>query len=409
MLSELAFAYDCLPAGLPIAAVTGTNGKSTVATFAGQILESIGIHTFVGGNLGTPLSLAALDFVTSQHGRAGSSKPIQAAVVEVSSYQMELPGRFRPKAAVILNLTPDHLERHGSMASYGAAKCRLFARMEEPDIAVIPSDDPLLERLAGEAGGHPSMAWLGRLPGCCVDHAERSALLQLPCSRSDASSGDAGGCAFPAPLTLDLSPLGAVGRHNAENAAVAALLCLALGLEGSGVSLEGVQSAVKVLRPPPHRMELVVVDDQDRSWINDSKATNVEASTAGIQGLGEESMAVILLGGIAKVLKSLDAGDGGSASPLGFSKLVSVLNRHRAVITFGQSGPAIASELTASGLSAPLIQCETMEQAMHAASDTALPDDTILLSPACASFDEFDNFEHRGHVFADIAQKLSQV
>ncbi|CAI7866751.1 unnamed protein product, partial [Closterium sp. NIES-53] len=396
MLSELAFAYDSLPPGLPMAAVTGTNGKSTVATFAGQILESIGIHTFVGGNLGTPLSLAALDFVTSsQHGHSDSSKRFQAAVVEVSSYQMELPGRFRPKAAVILNLTPDHLERHGNMESYGAAKCRLFAHMGESDVAIIPSGDPLLTRLAGEAGGHPSMAWLGKLPGCTANHAERMALLQLPLSTTSASAdsgresssegreskesskGHSSSTGDQAPvLTLDLSTLQAVGRHNADNAAVAALLCLALGMESSGVRLDGVQSAVRVLQPPPHRMELVVVDGQDRAWINDSKATNVEASMAGIEGLGDESTAVILLGGIAKVLKSLAATDEGGASvtsPLGFSKLVPVLNRHRAVITFGQSGPSIASELTAANLSVALTQCSTMEQAMHAAAETALP------------------------------------
>ncbi|CAI5995771.1 unnamed protein product, partial [Closterium sp. NIES-65] len=396
MLSELAFAYDSLPPGMPIAAVTGTNGKSTVATFAGQILESIGIHTFVGGNLGTPLSLAALECVmASQHGHTGTSNPFHAAVVEVSSYQMELPGRFRPKAAVILNLTPDHLERHGNMESYGAAKCHLFARMGESEVAIIPSDDPLLTRLAGEAGGHPSMAWLGQLPGCTVNHEDRTALLQLPLSTTSASAdsgresssggreskesskghGSSTGDQAPV-LALDLSALQAVGRHNAENAAVAALLCLALGMESSGVRLEGVQNAVKVLQPPPHRMELVVVDGQDRAWINDSKATNVEASTAGIKGLGDESTAVILLGGIAKVFKSLAATDEGGASdasPLGFSKLVPVLNRHRAVITFGQSGPSIASELTAAGLAVAVIPCTTMEHAMHAAAQTGLP------------------------------------
>ncbi|CAI7807479.1 unnamed protein product [Closterium sp. NIES-54] len=441
MLSELAFAYDSLPPGLPMAAVTGTNGKSTVATFAGQILESIGIHTFVGGNLGTPLSLAALDFVTSsQHGHSDSSKRFQAAVVEVSSYQMELPGRFRPKAAVILNLTPDHLERHGNMESYGAAKCRLFAHMGESDVAIIPSGDPLLTRLAGEAGGHPSMAWLGKLPGCTANHAERMALLQLPLSTTSASAdsgresssegreskesskGHSSSTGDQAPvLTLDLSTLQAVGRHNADNAAVAALLCLALGMESSGVRLDGVQSAVRVLQPPPHRMELgerggaavpragsgcrsagvlqppphrmelVVVDGQDRAWINDSKATNVEASMAGIEGLGDESTAVILLGGIAKVQPMVGGRE--KEGWLSFG-------------VFGQSGPSIASELTAANLSVALTQCSTMEQAMHAAAETALPGDTILLSPACASFDEFDNFEHRGRVFTEIAQNI---
>ncbi|CAI5966314.1 unnamed protein product [Closterium sp. NIES-64] len=444
MLSELAFAYDSLPPGMPIAAVTGTNGKSTVATFAGQvmmtwqvltwnilesigihtfvggnlggnlgapfslavaasshlltlhapflfpaqILESIGIHTFVGGNLGTPLSLAALECVMASQHALVMEAVVEAAVVEVSSYQMELPGRFRPKAAVILNLTPDHLERHGNMESYGAAKCHLFARMGESEVAIIPSGDPLLMQLAWEVGGHPSMAWLGKLPGCTVNHAEGTTLLLTASVNADSSSyesstpfplsfplnaddplltrlaGEAGGhpsmawlgqlpgasadsgresssggreskesskghgssTGDQAPvLALDLSALQAVGRHNAENAAVAALLCLALGMESSGVRLEGVQNAVKVLQPPPHRMELVVVDGQDRAWINDSKATNVEASTAGIEGLGDESTAVILLGGIAKVFKSLAATDEGGASdasPLGFSKLV---------------------------------------------------------------------------------------
>ncbi|CAI5495797.1 unnamed protein product, partial [Closterium sp. Naga37s-1] len=428
------------PLSLAVAASSHLLTLHAPFVFPAQILESIGIHTFVGGNLGTPLSLAALEFVTSsQRGHTGSSKPfqarvvevssyqldccppahlclhfpllltitpvrpccpylrpsrahcfppVQAAVVEVSSYQMELPGRFCPKAAVILNLTPDHLERHGSMESYGAAKCRLFAHMGESDVAIIPSGDPLLMQLAGEAGGHPSMAWLGQLPGCTVNHAERTALLQLPLSRTSngadssregkessrghgSSTGD-----HSRVLALDLSALQAVGRHNAENAAVAALLCLALGMENSGVRLEGVQRAVKVLQPPPHRMELVVVDGQDRAWINDSKATNVEASTAGIEGLGDESTAVILLGGIAKVLKFLAATDEGGASdasPLGFSKLVPVLNRHRAVITFGQSGPSIANELSAACLSVTLIQCTTMQQAMHVAAETALP------------------------------------
>ncbi|CAI5522485.1 unnamed protein product, partial [Closterium sp. Naga37s-1] len=178
--------------------------------------------------------------------------------------------------------------------------------------SILVQRDELLARY--QAGGHPSMAWLGQLPGCTVNHAERTALLQLPlsttsdggadssreCKESSRGHGSSTGVQAPV-LALDLSALQAVGRHNAENAAVAALLCLALGMESSGVRLDGVQIAVKVLQPPPHRMELVVVDGQDRAWINDSKATNVEASTAGIEGLGDESTAVILLGGIAKV------------------------------------------------------------------------------------------------------------
>ncbi|KAK9828515.1 hypothetical protein WJX72_000503 [[Myrmecia] bisecta] len=363
-VSELGFAFAALPVALPLAAVTGTNGKSTVTTFSAQLLRACGLTTWAGGNLGTPLSELAL---ACRHGAH-----FDAAVVEVSSYQLQLPGSFQPNVGVVLNVTPDHLERHLSMLHYAAAKCNCFAHMTPDDLAIIQEDDEVIAQLLADCGGHPERAWLGRLPGCTLQGSQ--AHLQLP-GWDDA-------------LELDLSGLTVPGRHNLMNAATAALLAVALPV---GVTRERLQAALPALQPPPHRMQVLGQLD-GITWIDDSKATNLEAAIAGISGL--EGPAVVLLGGQAKAQV-----DGS----LGFARLAPHLHRYRAVMVFGTSGPAIAQELDACGVRC--IQTTNLAAAVAAARGLAQSGDTILLSPACASFDEFRNFEHRGQCFAQLLQQ----
>lgn len=370
-ISELAFAAEVLPRGIKIAAVSGTNGKSTVTSFTGQILRAAGLSVFVGGNLGTPLSEAALFCLE----RPEIEPPYQAAVVEVSSYQMELPGSFHPKAAVIINLSVDHQERHGSMEAYGEAKCRMFQHMDPSDVAIIPQEDSLLRKLASKAGGRGTRGWLGGIPGVQLDSQARRAIAVVPTTGEEAR--------------LFLSGLKAVGRHNANNASIASLLSLSLDV---GVHESLLQETIPTLEALPHRMQ-IVKEDKNILFLNDSKATNVDATLAALEGLIGRK-AVVLLGGVAKtVVGSMD---------LGFGRLLKSLSRHRAVITFGASGEDIANELERGGLGIPLDRKLTMEEAVGAANSYAVSGDVILLSPGCASFDEFSNFEHRGRVFAEL-------
>lgn len=349
VVGELGFAWRFVQP--PTVAVSGTNGKSTVTSFAGHLLQADRPGVFVGGNLGVPLSEVAL-------GEAPS-----AAVIEVSSYQMELPGLFDPRGAVVLNLTPDHLARHGTMESYGAHKCRLFERMQPYDLAAIPADDPLLTRLA-DSVGRGARAWLGGVPGVRIEGS--LARVRIPRAAAD----------------FDLSVVQVPGRHNLEHAATAAMLALHLGADPGRV-----QEALGTLRALAHRMEPVGTVD-GRVWINDSKGTNVASTVVGLGGM--DRPCVVLLGGEAK-------------GP-GFTELAPALRSHRAVITFGGSGGMIADELQEAG-----VRCHRvawMRDAMELARTLAQPGDGVLLSPACASFDEFRNFEHRGDVFRAFVQEV---
>ncbi|KAI5070143.1 hypothetical protein GOP47_0014486 [Adiantum capillus-veneris] len=378
IVSELDFASEKLPKGVRIIAVTGTNGKSTVTSFTGQILEHAGIPCFTGGNLGVPLSDAALTCMECGNGGA----PFQASVVEVSSYQMEIHAKtFRPSVAVVLNLTPDHLERHKTLERYGLCKCRLFTHMDPSQLAVIPAGDSLLQGLAAQSGGAGTRAWLGDLPGVQLNAAGSAAHLHVPTTSLEAH--------------LDLTTLKATGVHNAHNAGTASLLALGVDF---GLDEGAIQSALPTLKCLPHRMQQVCRDDNDVVWINDSKATNVDATYTGLKGLTKQQC-VVLLGGLAKVLDE--------KGNIGFDNLVHVLNLHRAVVTFGASGEQIKKDLEANGLAIPCKQSKGLVEAVRVARGIAQPGDAVVLSPGCASFDEFLNFELRGQVFSGLARSIS--
>ncbi|XP_034694235.1 UDP-N-acetylmuramoylalanine--D-glutamate ligase-like isoform X2 [Vitis riparia] len=372
VLSELDFAAEILPRSIKILAVTGTNGKSTVATFSGQILSHLGIEVFVGGNLGIPLSEAAIQCLTCP-----SPKPVQVAVVEVSSYQLEVPNKhFCPSVAVVLNLTSDHLERHKTMKNYAITKCRLLSHMTNSKLGILPFGNKLLNEAMEELVNEVNLAWIGAFPGVKVDMEEKVASLRVP--------------AIGVVSELKLGALNVMGTHNYYNAAVAALSVLGLDM---GIDTEAISSTIEKLRVPPHRMQIVHKDSYGVTWIDDSKATNVEATYTGLLGLNEQK-SVILLGGLAKVSNSQE--------PNGFEQLVEPLKYHRCVITFGFSGPLIQKTLSDNGLSIPCFEAANLEDAVNCARSVARYGDAVVLSPGCASFDEFRNFEHRGKVFQEL-------
>ena len=351
MVGELAFAARF--ATVPIVAISGTNGKSTVTWFTQQLLTAAGYNPFVGGNLGR----AACEAVGSEH---------DVWVLEVSSYQLELAEGFQPSVAVVLNLTPDHLGRHGDMDGYAHAKTDIFRSQNSENVAILPVDDAFLMAAARR---YPlkRLAHLGGLPG--VRRIGVTATVEW---------GDVRG-------QVDLSGLTVPGEHNKDNAATAVLLAVALG-----ASLDAVAAAVPSLTGLSHRMEIVAEAD-GVLVINDSKATNIDAARTGIVGL--DRPAVVLVGGESK-------------GP-GFAELAPLLTNQRAVIAFGQDGPAIADELVAAGVS--VVRVSSMEEALDRALSLAKSGDAILLSPGCASFDAYRNFAHRGDVFRSLVHDRFSV
>ncbi|PIA53652.1 hypothetical protein AQUCO_00900315v1 [Aquilegia coerulea] len=304
VMSELDFAAELLPKCIKILAVTGTNGKSTVTTFAGQMLCQLGIKAFVGGNLGNPLSEAVIQCLASPI----VNPEFQVAVVEVSSYQMEIPNtHFCPSVGVILNFTPDHLERHQTMKNYAATKSRLFSHMSFSKLAILPVGNQHLNEALKDYEDKCNVAWIGSFPGVKVDMEKRIADFKHP------STGMIS--------RLQLGTLKAVGSHNFYNAAVAAFSVLNLDVE---VDIDSIGSTIELLRPLPHRMQIVRKDAHGVTWVDDSKATNVEAAYTGISALKEQK-SVVLLGGVAKVLNA--EGD------IGFGQLVEPLEYHRCIIT----------------------------------------------------------------------------
>jgi UDP-N-acetylmuramoylalanine--D-glutamate ligase len=355
VLGEIGLAATLL-GDLPIVGITGTNGKSTVTSFTGQILAACGVRAFVGGNLGEPLAGA----VPAE----GGPPPFEVAVVECSSYQLERAGPLRPKAATILNLTPDHLARHGTMEAYAAAKARLLRLQGEGDLALLGRNPWIDVAAAGQGSG--ARGWIGEAPGVAIDGVV--AKVRLPGITAD----------------VPLDGLRVPGAHNRSNAAVAASLALWMGAPADGVA-----AAIGGLVALPHRMQ-IVAEAGGVVWIDDSKATNVEAAEVGIGGLARP--AVVLLGGQAK-------------GP-GFAALAPLLARHRAVVTFGGSGPDIAAELRGAGVA--VHEVGPLADAVALAATLAAPGDAVLLSPGCASFDAFTNFEHRGRVFAALAREVAR-
>lgn len=340
--------------------ITGSNGKSTVTTLVGQMAardaERGGRPAFVGGNLGDALTLAVDTDAASERG---------IVVAELSSFQLEDASALRCHVAACLNVTDDHLDRHGTFAAYAAAKGRIFRMQSRGDHAVVPAGDALSLSLASAGPGTVHRFGAGGEVAVVDGHIR------------DRESG----LAFP------VAALRIQGLHNQANACAAALVARLAGL--SRAAIEDVLGTFAGL---PHRMVLVRELD-GVAYYDDSKATNVGAAAAALDGLADRAGKVILLaGGVDK---------GGSYAPL--RERLDRLGR--AVVLLGQAAPLVRAAMAGSALE--LREAASMDEAVAHARALARPGDVVLLAPACASFDMFSGYAHRGDVFQAAVRALA--
>jgi UDP-N-acetylmuramoylalanine--D-glutamate ligase len=341
----------------PIVAVTGTNGKSTTVELLGAIGRAAGRPTEVLGNIGTALSERAED--VPEEG---------LLVVEVSSFQLESCTRFRPRVGVLLNVTPDHLDRHGTLERYAAIKARLFERQEADDVRVQPLGDARIAALLRPMRSTP--LWFG-----FTDPTADGVWLDGDTLRWR-FAGSHG-----ALLKRDEAPI--PGPHNTENMTAAAAAALAVGVKPAAIA-----KALREFKGLPHRLTLVATIDGVR-YINDSKATNVDSMRRALESY--ESPVVLIAGGRDK------DGDFAAVTPL-------VLERVRHLVTLGEA----AEKLERTWSQVPTTRAATIEAAVAAARSHSTPGGVVLLSPGCASYDMFRNFEDRGARFEAAVHALER-
>ena len=351
--SEIELAWHFLRGRL--LAITGSNGKTTTTALVGHILAGAGIPSIVAGNIGTPLIA-----------RVGETNDRSVTVVEVSSFQLEHIDSFRPDIAVLLNLTPDHIDRHGSFEAYGRAKARIFENQVQTDAAVINADDRVA---AGYAPAKPQLFWFSR-----TKRVENGASLDGDriVFRRDGQET----------VLLDRADIGLRGEHNVENVLAAASAAFLAGAAPAAIAA-GVRSFPGV----EHRLEFVA-EIGGVNFFNDSKATNVDATLKALDAF--PSGLLVILGGKDK---------GSDYAPLAEP----LRQRARQVLLIGAASEKIAAQLQGS---VPLESASTLERAVALAFERARPGDTVLLAPACASFDQFENYEHRGRVFKELVHAL---
>jgi UDP-N-acetylmuramoylalanine--D-glutamate ligase len=346
VLGELELAWRCVPN--EVIAVTGTNGKTTTVELLGHLHREAGIPVAVVGNVGTAYSSLALD--TEAHSKDA------IVVCEASSFQLEDTIAFAPEAAVLLNLDSDHLDRHGSIDAYHQAKLKVFANQGNDDIAVAPSDLDVPD-----------------LGGC----ARRVCFGEAP---ADELSLRASTLWWDNEPLLRTDELALRGSHNVHNAMAAAAVALARGL-----SIDAVRAGLKSFAGVPHRLEEVAVRD-GVTYVNDSKATNVAAALVALASFDVPVHAIM----------------GGQGKAEDYAPLRDAVAQHCAgVYLIGAEAPALHAVLDGA---APLHDCETLDRAVAAARAAAIPGEVVLLSPACASYDQFDNFEARGEAFRQLAR-----
>ncbi len=346
VMAEVELAFRCLDG--PVLGITGSNGKSTTTALTGALLEACGYAVEVCGNIGRPLA----DCVAGKAGRL--------FVTELSSFQLETVSRFRPCAAALLNISADHLDRHSDVGLYAAAKRALFARQTGREVAILNADDPLVAGVALAA----RRRWFSRLgpvaDGCYLD-GDR--VVEVEPGRP------------PAEL-FGRRDLPLAGEHNLENAMAAALLARA-----AGAPAERLRAGLASFRGLPHRLEKVAtIDGVD--WYNDSKATNLSSAARSLEGFADGSVHLIL-GGRHK---------GADPRQIGGP----VRRKAARLYLIGEAAELFRDAL---GGATPHEMSGDLASAMAAAGAAARPGEAVVLSPACASFDQYDNFERRGDEF----------
>jgi UDP-N-acetylmuramoylalanine--D-glutamate ligase len=329
--------------------ITGTNGKTTTTALTGHILRESGIACQVGGNIGA-----------APAGMVKTSRPDQWNVLELSSFQLETIETFRAPIAACLNVTQNHLDRHHTFENYVNAKARLFETQGPDDLAILNADDPV-----------------------CVSFAKRTpAKTEWFNASSTFLKGDV--IHLEGSALLNVRELRLRGRHNYENVMAAALIA-----QSAGARREQIANAAATFAPVEHRLEFVRTIN-GVAYYNDSKATSVDATLKAISAFD---------GGLWLIL-------GGKDKDSDYTVLREPLRaKARAALLIGAAAPKIAQHL---GDSVPIIQCGTLAAAVERGSRSAVAGDTVLLAPACSSFDQFDNFEHRGRVFKDLVHALAE-
>ena len=355
VVAEVELAWRFLPR-VPVVGITGTNGKSTTTALAGAIFRE-DRRAFVGGNLGTPLSELPL-----------SAEAVDVAVVELSSFQLEGIDRFRARVGAILNVTPDHLDRYPDLDAYAAAKARLFAAQQPGDVAVANEADP--RALAAARSTRGDLVTFGHGPRAPMAARDDGEVLRF--------TGPTG-----EPERYRVRNRALRGRHNRENAMAAVACARMMGVPGPAV-----QRGLDAFPGLPHRLELVS-ERGGVEWVNDSKATNVDSTVVGLQAFPAGRPGVILL-----------LGGRGKKAP--YAPLRPLFpGRVKALLTLGEDAPAIEREL---GDLAPTESCGDLRRAAERAAALAAPGDVVLLSPACASYDQFRDYEERGEAFRALAR-----
>jgi UDP-N-acetylmuramoylalanine--D-glutamate ligase len=377
VIAEIELAYRFLDPAATLIAITGTNGKSTTTALTGALCEASGRPTFCGGNLGNMPLIDAVDHP--------ANVPGGLIVAEVAAFMLENCTSFRARAGVLTNVTEDHLDRFGTMARYAEMKGRIWDWQRPDDLAIANAADPWT---MAETAGIPSrLVTFDSRPGATTEHgavvaADRSALVL----RGVTDGGDGGEERYPT------SDLVIVGNHNLENAMAAYL-----ATRGVGVSVDAVRAGARAYRPLPHRMELVG-DKAGIHYYDDSKGTNVASVAASVRGFPRPL--VLIAGGVDK---------GGSYRPM----LEALDGVCKGIVLIGQAAPLIRTAAALHGVRYPVIDAGDMHDAVRRATELCGAGDAVVLSPACASYDMFQNFGHRGRVFREAvsavgAQRLDQ-
>jgi len=356
VIGELELGWRVMEADL--IAITGTNGKTTTTALTGDLVGGTVRPLLVGGNIGTPLCAHALDF------------PADGLVVaEASSFQLDTTELLRPRVAAVLNVTPDHLDRHKTFERYVEAKTKIFANQTPADCAVLNADDPVAASLAPRTRAR--VLWFSRLTP--LDHGVfvRDGWIVAKLNGQ----------------VEEICPLGEIpmrGQHNVENVLAAAACAL-----WAGLSPESIRRGIGAFRGVAHRIERVL-DERGVTYYNDSKGTNVASTIKALESFAEP---VILIAG--------GKGKGQDFGPLGQA----ARGRVRQAVLIGADRAQIRAVLEAAGV--PCMDAGSMQEAVAAARSLAGVGDVVLLSPACASFDMFDSYEHRGEVFKTVVRDLT--
>ncbi len=357
----------------PMVAITGTNGKTTTTELIAAMLEGSGRNVFVGGNIGNPL----IDYV--QMGQAAD-----VVVVEISSFQLDTIKHFRPKVSVLLNISPDHLDRYADLDAYAKSKMRIFENQRGNDIAVLNGADPEVYFRTRHIKCHKLIYPNPKTNENGAILEDGRIILKLDNVMTFNSQFHIPNSEFRIRQSVDTAPAGFLGQHNLENACAAALAALA-----GGATLEGIQTALNQFQGSAHRLEYIETINTVQ-YFNDSKATNVEAVKRALECFSEP--VILIMGGRDKGSDFKDLGP-------------AVREHVKTLIVMGEAAPAISSALAQIVPAAP---ASSMQDAVKKAFEASEPGEIVLLSPACASFDMYDSYAQRGDDFRQSVEKIKR-